>query len=66
MNDPLSLNAVPTPPAVRAEQISPQTQIANLYRRMTGPNADSPEAKLTLLTHLVYHTYLDLKDACKK
>jgi hypothetical protein len=64
MDDPLGLHNVPTPAPIRAEQIAPPSQLANLIQRISSnPGADSLETRVTLLTHLVYLIYIDLKEA---
>jgi hypothetical protein len=63
MDDPLGLRTIPTPVPTRAEQVAPPPQVTNLIRRISGnPGADSLETRITLLTHLVYLTYIDLKE----
>jgi hypothetical protein len=62
-DDPLGLRTVPTPAPVRAEQIAPSPVIVNLHKRLTGSyTADSMETRIVLLAHLVYLTYIDLKE----
>ena len=52
-----------TPESIRVERAAPLPMINNLYRRITQEySADSLEAKLVLLAHLVYMTYTDLKE----
>ena len=61
MSDPLGLDATSTPECIRMERAAPLPMINNLYRRITQEySADSLEAKLVLLAHLVYMTYTDL------
>jgi hypothetical protein len=63
MDDPLKLHSIPTPVPERAKQIAPPVHISNLYKRITGNyTADSLETRVTLLAHLVYLAYADLKE----
>ena len=63
MDDPLSLHSVPTPASVRSEQVAPAPVIVNLHKRLTGSyTADSVETRIVLLAHLVYLTYIELKE----
>jgi hypothetical protein len=63
MSDPLGLDATRTPECIRMERAAPSPMIRNLYRRITQEySADSLEAKLVLLAHLVFTAYADLKE----
>ena len=62
-NDPLNLNAIATPSMLRSNRVAPTPGIVNLHRRLTGQyTADSTDARLVLLAHLIYLTYADLKE----
>jgi hypothetical protein len=63
MNDPLNLKLVNTPVLIRAQQVAPSPQLSALIDRISSnPGADSLETRVSLLMHLVYLTYLDLKE----
>ena len=66
MNDPLALHTVPTPTSVRASQLTPSPQLTNLINRLSINQGDSMDTRLTLLMHLVYLTYLHLKEHTAK
>jgi len=63
-SDPLSLNAVKTPEAMRLQRAAPHPYVSALYKRITTSTcADSLEAKVAFLAHLVFYMYQDLKDS---
>jgi hypothetical protein len=67
MNDPLNLQMVDTPAPTRARQVAPSPQLSRLVDRISNnPGADSLDTRVSLLMHLVYLTYLDLKEQAIK
>jgi len=61
--DPLSLKDIRTPEILRLARAAPSPIVANIFQRLTNGNfADSLEVKVTLLAHLTYHIYRDLKE----
>ena len=67
MKDPLGLDSVPVPEAVRAAKGAPLPQISDLHNRITNANyADSLEVKVVILAHMLYLAYTDIKDISTK
>ncbi len=63
MNDPLALHTKPLPLTRRLERVAPIPHAVGLHTRITsGEFADSLETRVTLLAHLLFQIYLDLKE----
>jgi hypothetical protein len=62
--DPLNLHEARTPELLRIQRAAPLPFVTDLYKRVINNfAADSVETKAILLGHLIYATYLDLKDS---
>lgn len=63
MDDPLKLNAVATPKCLKRDRSAPHPFVLKLYQRLlSNCHADPIEHRVTLLTHLVFSVYRDLKE----
>ena len=62
-NDPLGLNDTATPESIRQNRAAPLPEFCRLHSRlMMNECADSVETKIVILAHMVYLSYIDLKD----
>jgi hypothetical protein len=63
MKDPLGLDDVATPEAIRSDRAAPLPAITNMHHRVvSGDFGDSLESKVALLAHMMFLAYQDLKD----
>ena len=67
MQDPLQLREQPPAVSVIHAKSSPHPDIQRLYSRLAANlHGDSIEVRITLLTHLMYLSYLDIKETFAK
>jgi hypothetical protein len=62
IDDPLSLNDLPTPESIVRERADPHPMVVQIYKRIISAPADSLEMKVQLLAHLTFFLFKALRE----